>query len=273
MSYKQYVPKTSEDWDTYWKQTSIKKELEIVTTDGLQPIFKKYLKKDGINVEAGCGLGKWVIDLKNKGYQILGIDTYVKGLIKLKQFDKHLALIGSDVARMGFLNNSIDAYISLGVVEHFEEGPQVPLKDAYRAVKPGGIALIEVPYDSPLRQISRALFELKVLLKSPVRILVEGLGIRTKRVRPQMQFYEYRYTVSELKNFVTEAGFELIEMLPKDDMSHDRSIMLWSDFPALRHNNGELFRLNKKGEFVKKFLDTLSPFTYSALIVAVCSKS
>lgn len=272
MAYKQYVPDTSEDWDTYWSQTSIEKELQIVKTDGLQPIFEKYLKKKAINVEAGCGLGKWVIDLQTKGYQILGLDTYVKGLVTLKDYNPDLELIGSDVAKLGFKNNSIDAYISLGVVEHFEEGPQVPLKEAYRTVKPGGIALIEVPYDSPLRIISRFLFKTKVMVKTPVRIVVETFGIRSKRTLPKRKFYEYRYTKHELSHFAHEAGFVVEEMLAKDDLDEHRSIMLWSDFPFLRHSDGELFHLNQIGVLIKKILETVSPFTYSALIVAVCRK-
>lgn len=273
MSYKQYVPDTSESWDTYWSQTSIVQELEIVKTDGLQPIFKKYLKKNGLNVEAGCGLGKWVLALRSKGYRIIGIDTYVKGLKLLKSHQADLELAGSDVAALGFKDNSIDAYISLGVVEHFEEGPQQPLAEAYRATKVGGVALIEVPYDSPMRQLDRLLFQLKVWLKAPARLLVEGLGLRPKRPEIKKRFYEYRYTVAELKSFVTEAGFELIEMLPKDDLDKQRSIMLWSDFPRLRHSDGTLFKLNRMGVRVKQFLDIISPYTYCALIVAVCRKS
>jgi len=272
VSYKQYVPDTSEDWDTYWSQTSIEKELDIVTSDGLQPIFKKYLKKNGINVEAGCGLGKWVIDLKRKGYRIIGLDTYVKGLHTLRDFDSNLELVGADVAQMGFKDNAIDAYISLGVVEHFEEGPQQPLKEAFRSLKPNGIALIEVPYDSPLRQIDRLLFKLKVSLKLPIKILIEALGIRKKRPDIKKKFYEYRYTTDELKDFVKEAGFELVEMLPKDDLDKNRSIMLWSDFPRLRHPNQKLFALNSTGTLIKAVLDFITPFTYSALIVAVCRK-
>ena len=272
MSYKQYVPDTSEDWDTYWNQTSILKELTIVKTDGLNPIFTKYLKKKGINLEAGCGLGKWVISLQQQGYNVLGCDTYVKGLMKLKQHDSHLQLLGADVANMGLKPNSIDAYISLGVVEHFEEGPQRPLKEAFRIVKPGEIALIEVPFDSILRRVTRNLFNLKVLLKSPIRILVETLGLRPPRKLPKMKFYEYRYTQAELTSFVTEAGFELLELLPKDDLAPDRSIMLWSDYLWMRHSDGQLFHLNPTGQTIKRILDFITPFTYSALIIAICRK-
>lgn len=272
MSYKQHVPETSEDWDTYWQQTSIDKELSIVKTDGLQPIFEKYLDKNGIHIEAGCGLGKWVIDLHNKGYQIVGIDTYVKGLYQLKKFDQNLSLAASDVAKLGLKSDSIDSYISLGVVEHFEEGPRQPIAEAFRVVKPEGIALIEVPYDSPLRQLSRILFQLKVLLKLPVKLLVEGLKIRPKRPKIEMKFYEYRYTRSELEQFVKQAGFELVETLPKDDLDKNRSIMLWSDYTWLRHQDGKLFHLNRLGTVIKSILNLITPFTYSALIVCIARK-
>lgn len=272
MSYKQYVPDTSEDWDTYWSQRSITEELKVVKTDGLNPIFKKYLKKDWLAIEAGCGLGKWVVSLKNQGYNIVGLDNYVKGLQQLSKHDSQLMLMAGDVACLGLKDNSIDAYISLGVVEHFEEGPQKPLAEAFRAVKPGQIAFIEVPYDSPVRQLTRTLYQFKVLIKSPLRLLVEGLGLRPKRAKPKMIFYEYRYTSSELKDFVTTAGFKIIDFLPKDDLAQNRSIALWSDFPGLRNSNNVLFSLNSTGVWVKRLLHAISPFSYPALIVAVCKK-
>jgi len=272
MSYKQYVPDSSQDWDTYWSQTSINQELKIVKTDGLNPIFKKYLNKNGVNLEAGCGLGKWVISLRQKGYRILGCDTYVKGLHKLKKHNSELELVGADVAQMGFNDNTLDAYISLGVVEHFQEGPQKPLAEAYRTVKPEGIALIEVPYDSPLRQLSRWLFQMKVWAKLPIKLLVETLKLRSPRPKIKTRFYEYRYTKSELLKFVTDAGFEVLELLPKDDLDEKRSIMLWSDYVWMRHPDGELFHLNNLGQMIKQVLNLITPFTYAALIVAVCQK-
>ena len=272
MSFKQYVPDTSEDWDTYWRQTSIQKELDLIKSDGLGPVFKKYLKKNGLNIEAGCGLGKWVIGLKNQGYNIIGLDTYVKGLQTLKKFDSKLLLQAADVAELSLKDNSIDAYISLGVVEHFEQGPQKPLQEAYRVTKKNGIALIEVPFDSPLRQLTRTLYRIKVLLKMPVRVVVETLGLRKPRPPIKKIFYEYRYTKSELETFVKQAGFKVITTLPKDDNASNRSIMLWSDYPWMRHTDGTLFKLNSTGILIKKILDSVSPFTYSALIVAVCKK-
>lgn len=272
MSFKQFVPDTSQDWDTYWNQTSIDRELDIVKTDGLNPIFKRYLKKSGTNLEAGCGLGKWVLSLHNQGYYVIGLDTYVKGLKKLGRHNPVLALMAGDVENLGLANDSLDSYISLGVVEHFESGPHQALAEAFRTLKPGGIAFIEVPFDSPLRQLTRIWRWLLVTLKTPARILVETLNLRSPRPHITFKFYEYRYTVHELKSFVNQTGFDLIEVLPKDDLAPDKSIMLWSDYPKLRNSDGSIFHLNPFGRTVKTILDILGGFTYSALIVAVCKK-
>jgi len=272
MSYKHYVLDESEDWDTYWSQTSIKQELDKIKTDGLMPIFKKYLKKNSVNLEAGCGLGKWVIGLKKAGYNIIGLDNYVKGLGHIKSHSSTLSLVAGDVASLGLKTNSIDAYISLGVVEHFEAGPQVALEEAYRVLKPGGLALIEVPYDSPLRQLTRAYQKLIHSLKTPARFLVETLKLRSPRPKHPQKFYEYRYTRNELETFVQNAGFKLSKTLPKDDLAPDRSISLWSDFPSLRHPDGTLFKLNQKGSRLKSLLNSFSLFSSPALIVTLAYK-
>lgn len=272
MSYKHFVLDTSEDWDTYWTQTTIQEEIAKTNTDGLLPIFKKYLSKDHLNLEAGCGLGKWVIILKRLGYQIIGLDNYTKGLQILKKHDPKLILHSSDVQHLALQNNSIDAYISLGVVEHFEVGPQQALREAFRVTKPGGLALIEVPFDSPLRQLVRRVHQLRVILKTPFRILLETFQLREPRKPLHLIFYEYRYTREELHDFCRQAGFTVDAMLPKDDLARERSIMLWSDFVSLRHPDNQLFHLNYLGQIVKSVLSIISPFSFPALIVAICHK-
>jgi hypothetical protein len=105
-----------------------------------------------------------------------------------------------------------------------------------------------------------------------VRILVEAFHLRPKRSKPIMKFYEYRYTKSELLGFVKEAGFKVIELLPKDDLAPDKSIALWLDYPRFRNKNNKIFELNSQGKLFKSILNAITPFTYSALIVAVCRK-
>jgi SAM-dependent methyltransferase len=90
-------------------------------------------------------------------------------------------------------DNFYDGYISLGVVEHREAGPEPFLAEAYRVLKPGGYALITVPYINPFRQ-----------LKS-------RLGFYGQTKHPDAIFYQYAYHKTELRNFLEKAGFEPIE--------------------------------------------------------------
>ncbi len=272
MSYKQFVPDVGEEWDEYWKKTSISKELKLIDTDGLRPIFSKFLPKKGKILEAGCGMGKWVVDLSKKGYDIIGVDNNKYALKKLNEFDPKTKVRLADVTKLPYADETYDAYLSLGVIEHFEEGPQKALSEAYRILKRGGLAIVEVPFDSLLRKITRLFTMLLISIKTPARITLQRIGLRKPRERFKMMFYEYRYTVQELTDFMKEAGFEDMKIISKDDLKETRSIGLWLDYQFLHHPNGELFELNDLGKIVKAVLNFVSPFTYSALIVAVAKK-
>jgi ubiquinone/menaquinone biosynthesis C-methylase UbiE len=272
MSFKQYIPELEEEWDEYWQKKSISEELELVKTDGLHPIFKQYLPKEGKILEAGCGLGKWIITLSNEGYQIEGVDSNQYALDKLKRKFHGAQVRLGDVKRLDSEDEAYKAYLSLGVVEHFEEGPDQALAEAHRVLKKDGIAIIEVPFDSPLRKLTRCWTGVMILLKTPVRLFLEIIGKRRPREKKKMRFYEYRYTIQELRSFVKKAGFSLIRMYPKDDLAKDRSISLWLDYPRLQSHSGRLFELNAWGRRIKNLLEAISPLTYCALIVAVAIK-
>lgn len=273
MSYRELIPDIGDEWDDYWKKTSMEEELELVKTDGLLPIFSEILPKNGKILEAGCGLGKWIVTLSQKGYDIQGVDTNQYALQKLKEFYPEAKIKTADVRDLPFSKDSFDAYLSLGVVEHFEEGPDQAIKEAFRVLTSGGVAIIEVPFDSPLRKLMRSWNRIKGMIKAPAKALLEGLGIRKPRPELKMRFYEYRYEAGELESFAINVGFKDVKILPKDDLAGNRSIALWLDFPRLQRRQGKIFELNAVGKFLKKILESISPFTYCALIVAVARKS
>lgn len=272
MSFKQFIPDVGEEWDAYWKKTSVKDELSLVKTDGLKPIFNKHLLKQNKILEAGCGLGKWIITLSQEGYNIQGVDTNVFALDKLKKHFPKAQVQLADVRELPFEDEIFDAYLSLGVIEHFEKGPQAALKEAYRVLKKDGLAIVEVPFDSPLRKFTRFFNQIKVTAKTPARMLLEIMGVRNKREKIKMRFYEYRFTLRELKAFMDEVGFSDISIEPKDDLDTGKSIALWTDYPKLQNSSGIMFELNNLGRLMKKILDAISPFSYCALIVAIVKK-
>jgi ubiquinone/menaquinone biosynthesis C-methylase UbiE len=275
MADKVFIPqKKNSTWQDYWQKSDYRRELSLCRTDGLLPVFKKYLFKKQKLVEAGCGLGKWVIYFTQRGFDIIGVDSSRYAVKQLKKFRPQVKIKLADVRRLPFQDGEIDVYISLGVIEHFEEGPEKALKEAYRVLKPGGTAIIEVPYDNGQRIMLRILYHLKVFLKTPLRIIVEILGLRKKRKKIKWQFYEYHYSKKELDDFITRASFKIIDWFYKDDLDPKKSIGLWLDLPQLRKNQEKPdFILNKAGKRLKFLYNFFGlDWFYSACIVGVAKK-
>lgn len=237
------------DWGSYWDKISVTDHLKNCNTDGLLPYFKKYLSKKSKILEAGCGLGKWVIFWRKRGYDIFGVDSHIPTIKALKNYDKTLSVTVGNVEKLDFSDNEIDIYLSFGVIEHWEEGPQKVLREAWRVIKSGGLAIVETPLDNWFRRLRRF--------------------IRRRKIKGY--FHEYRFTKNELENFVKEAGFKILETGLKDDLSTDRSIGLWSDYPLLRQKNSSNFQLNILGRIIKKFLSPF-PWLWSACVVVIAKK-
>lgn len=100
-------------------------------------------------------MGYLVAYLSSLGYDAMGID-FSKTLIKRSRDFKNSSLHIGDVTRLPYKENTFDAYISEGVFEHFEEGPQLPLTEANRVLRRGGHLLITLPYFNPLRKSKKA---------------------------------------------------------------------------------------------------------------------
>ena len=103
-------------------------------------------------LEGGCGFGAWCEWFKNEGHCIIGIE-YDKNIVnKAKKYKKDVAVELGDITKLRFKDNEFDAYISLGVIEHFELGPERALEEAHRILRPDGLAFVSTPLLTPIRQ-------------------------------------------------------------------------------------------------------------------------
>jgi hypothetical protein len=82
-------------------------------------------------------------------------------------------------------------------------------------------------------------------------------------------FTEYRYTRSELENFLRQSGFEVVETRPHDFLgSRDHSIGLCLDFPFLRSFGRDAnFKLNPIGKLVSLVLNGISPWIACSSVI------
>lgn len=289
-------------WDNMWTARTIEQELEACDLETpARDAFLSYIPKGGRIIDGGCGFGKWVIYLKKLGYDIIGIDNNEQAISKLKDYDRSLHVELGDILHINYPNSSFDAYISMGVVEHFEDGPLPALREAHRVLKPNGLIFVSVPTVNIMRTFVRRPCKIIInafpmsfiTLKSNWRKSKRGaflastgivkdilpervLRILLRRQQRYYHFLEYRYSVSEVENFLKQSGFEVIKTMPHDlygAKGHGAGLMV--DFPFLAASNGANFKLNSVGRIISRTLNSISPWVAcsSVLCVARVSKN
>jgi SAM-dependent methyltransferase len=138
-------------WDQHW-EALIDESLTTAAIPWYLRRFVQALPRGARVLEAGCGTGGILKALLTEGLQAQGID-YAEDTVKaLNQRGLPVRLM--DVRSLDYPEDSFDAYISLGVIEHFfdEQQSRQALHEAVRIVKPGGRIFCSVPFTNLLRR-------------------------------------------------------------------------------------------------------------------------
>lgn len=260
MSYKLYTIRDHSGQDHHqWENRSLDDELAMCDARTLADIFEEHLPRDGLILEAGCGLGTWVKWLNDHGRSAIGLDRYPDIVRRARE-------LGVDV-RQGDITNlrefesgSLAAYVSLGVIEHFEDGPAPAIREALRVLRTGGIAIFTTPADTAVRTL------IVHPLRSAILAALRASGRRTF-------FGEYRFTREELMDHIRSGGFEILRTdIDEMKAGAGRHIGLFADFPVLRASSGH-FRLNGLGRLILRLLEwTLPRSAYSSAYCVVARK-
>ena len=275
-------------WDGMWSTRTIKQEFDATGIEtSPRVMLLKYLNKDHKIIDAGCGFGKWVIFLAKQGYNIIGVDNNDLAIAKLKSFDNSLQIEPGNILKFKYPDNYFDAYISMGVVEHFEDGPLLALEEAYRILKPNGLIFLSTPTVNLIRKIVIQPI-LNVISRfyyifSRIKFFIENPRIKphifkknsnkqgnNNKHKKYVHFLEYRFTKNELQTFLRQSNFEVIETHPHDfHGSKDHHIGLGVDFPFLKDKYGVNFKLNFVGKKISRLLDSISPWIACASVLCV----
>lgn len=240
---------TRRAWQEIWSGASVEVELEAVqSARSMETIhaYLPYLSKTDVLLEAGSGLSAVVITLRKMGYNVIGLDYAENALHVSRDYDPSLSLSVGDVHKLPFAPNSLGAYLSFGVLEHFEHGMQPALAEAYRVLKPGGVLVLTIPYPNVVHRLVAWRRKLK------------GVSVLTDD-----EFYESTYTRKALEAEVTKAGFKLALVQPT---SH--SFTLWGIGGPFRASG--YYRTSGLAEIAGKVVRLVLPwaFNYMTLIVA-----
>lgn len=187
-------------WYDYWKARLspdyyASAEVASLAKDELGRILLKYVRPEGLHLEAGCGAGYWVAALRYRGFSIEGIE-YARELVELvRAVNPRLPVQWGNALEIDRPDNFYDSYLSIGVIEHQVEGPERFLVEAYRVLKPGGTLVVAVPYFGPVRS-----FKNKVYLYDSRR--------------PMLPFFQYGFSRSEFTSMLRDTGFDITYVQP-----------------------------------------------------------
>jgi SAM-dependent methyltransferase len=192
---------TREFWAEHWGVQSPAALAGSAERSPLTTLILESLPSDGARVlEAGCGVGQYVVLLRGRGYRAVGVDWGVDPLRAGRAWTPGTPLSAMDLRALGFRSSAFDAYLSLGVVEHDPDGPGAILREAHRVLRGGGTLVLSVPYVNAARRLG-------------------ARWIRRRNQRLQEaggQFYQFVLTRTEARAFIEENGFRVLRTTPYD---------------------------------------------------------
>jgi len=252
-----YAPgfNAQEYWDDkYAKEHRAGKSSEEFKSQDFWPLMQRHLEKGKRYLDASCGIGGWILFLRDEGYDVEGIDTRARTLRAMTEYDRDLKLKIAPMTAIPYANNSLDGVIAIGAVEYLENSVEKAVSEAYRVLKPGGFFLLEVPL---LNAIRRAVY---VPLKKLQRAVKSG----------QPSFAMYLFTPQDVESMLEYAGFEISDVEPHELPAANSHYGLYIDWPFLR--GSKPYELNILGRLVKAISNTISPWIASTGIVVVAKK-
>ena len=191
---------------------------ELVST------FRKWLPKHQPILEAGSGSGRWVAWFAQQGWDATGLDWSETLCQRAREaFPGHRFTAG-DIRQMPFDDGTFGAVVALGSIEHSPEGPESCLSECRRILRPGGIAVITVPFLGPVRGATRmARIPLRNLRdklnrrRSPRGLKQAWQGIRSTW-HPDFQlnedgwsFFQYNFSRHQMRRFLEASEFTILE--------------------------------------------------------------
>ena len=243
-------------WEEYWQEQDLAKQIEELKKDEVAPIMRKWIvnttnkKGDQIILDGGCGNCRYLMYFGGLGYEVVGVDFNERATNLAKYFNSSLKVLRANVLALPFRSESFDYYISLGVLEHFVEGPEEGLKEAHRVLKKHGVLFFSVPYINNLRILEQHLENLRKKFSDGQR-------------KPEGVFYQYYFTKKELNAMLTSFGFEVLKEYPLNQELGLLRAMLF-----VRKNRILNYLTINLAKVIKRFLPWFSPH----MVLLICKK-
>ncbi len=187
-----------------WKQFEGKK---VVATSQFSGKIFDFLPNTGKVLDLGCGNGRLSKQIKDKGYEVWGIDVNKDAINVAKNDSDLFGIIFSvqDATKMEYEDNFFDGVIEQAVLACMDKSDrQLVLREIYRIIKKGGILSIGEFGMKPNREEK---------YKADALIAGEYGTMIIRKEDGTEWFRSHNFTQEELEELIKEAGFEIIDYM------------------------------------------------------------
>lgn len=101
--------------------------------------------KDKQILDMGCGTGVNTMDFYKKSKETVGIDISSWAVKRARKKFKGIKFYIRDSENTGFPDNHFDIIVNTGLIQYLKN-PRQTADEMHRILKPGGIAIVEVPW-------------------------------------------------------------------------------------------------------------------------------
>ena len=110
----------------------------------LNELLEKYLPTGGTGLrllDAGCGTGHHLAELRKRGYEVAGVDASKEMLRYARENNPESEILEADVEEIPFPDESFDIILSIEVLRHLPRSAKT-ISEMARLLKPGGYCLV-----------------------------------------------------------------------------------------------------------------------------------
>ena len=185
-------------WQDHWEHFDrISFDRKSLRWDGILDIVDQRSTQGRI-LEAGCGLGRYLLYLRSQGAMVVGVDFTAAPLKRIVKECGYAPLLVGDLLHMPFQRQRFATILCLGVIEHFEDGPADVLASLVEMLEPGGHLIVTVPYANAVKRW-QAVYR-------PGSNVIAG----TAELPDGWSFYQFCYRQDELRNALERAGLSIV---------------------------------------------------------------
>ncbi len=264
-----------EYWTSVWKNTDYSSD-DLINDpfvgirDSIIIHKAKQLFPKGKVLDAGCGMGQYVIFLSQEGYECSGLDYSSDTISKNKLSHPELEWVTGDITKLPFPDSIFEGILSIGVIYYPREGPLTPLREAERVLKDQGYILVTVPFQSYLQRIRKPISALRNLIIKGIKLL---LNKSTKSYH-----YQDEFTLQGFRKIIRQTGFKEIEVFPIGiDIGFHQEInelfRIKSNQNFFGASNGSHWKgLTPAGQKLCSFLNKISKWFTADMVLFVLQK-